>query len=124
MQINGFQMYPGCSNVPPMQIQRSRQMEGSGFYPEARICVQLCSCPATVVQLCSCPAKCCQNPALSPCYHVAMVLWRWVALYDGTVAQCGAMVVTTPLNLPECSPRRKESDIYSSGASCGRLAIN
>ena len=81
MQINGFQMYPGCSNVPPMQIQRSRQMEGSGFYPEARICVQLCSCPATVT-LCRC-----QNPALSPCYHVAMVLLRWVALYDGTVAQ-------------------------------------
>ena len=77
MQINGFQIYPGCSNVPPMQIQRSRQMEGSGFYPEARICVQLCSCPATVVQLCSCPAKCCQNPALSLCYHVAMVLLRW-----------------------------------------------
>ena len=91
MQINGFQIYPGCSNVPPMQIQRSRQMEGSGFYPEARICVQLCSCPATVVQLCSCPAKCCQNPALSLCYHVAMVLLRWVALYDGTAAQCGAM---------------------------------
>ena len=93
-------------------------MEGFGFYPEARICVQLCSCPATVT-LCRC-----QNPALSPCYHVAMVLLRLVALYDGTVAQCGAMVVTTPLNLPECSPRRKESDIYSSGASCGRLAIN
>ena len=53
-------------------------MEGSGFYPEARICVQLCSCPATVVQLCSCPAKCCQNPALSLCYHVAMVLLRLV----------------------------------------------
>ena len=77
-----------------------------GIYPGAQIC-------GLIVYL----SDQCQNPAL--CYHVAIVLCRDTV---GRHARAG-IAVTTPSKPPECpTARRKESDIYNAGATCGRLA--
>ena len=82
-----------------------------GIYPGAQIC-------GLIVYL----SDQCQNPAL--CYHVAIVLCRDTV---GRHARA-AIAVTTPSKPPQPQPpecpraRRKESDIYNAGATCGRLA--